>query len=167
MARAAGMVRRLGRNVRHLVLGLQHDPDRDASAAGPRAIIPIFATDDRYTDDVHFGGGIRKAIEFGYPLFMVSENALPPVPSLAGDGWRKAWLDRIDEVVPWFDSIEEQNDGPFWRQGSLRPRYDLITVPTMIVAGWADVYGNAALRMIEHPDGPKVLVPYPYEGRLL
>jgi hypothetical protein len=127
-----------------------------------KAIIPIFATDDRYTDDIHFGGGIRKAMEFGYPLFMVSENALPPVPGLAGDGWREAWLERIDEVVPWFDSIEQQNDGPFWRQGSLRPNYELIVVPTMIVAGWADVYRNSALRMIERLRVPKRLLMGPW-----
>ena len=67
-------------------------------------------------------GGIRKAIEFNYPLSMVALNALPPVPALAGDDWRERWLARIDELVPWYRSIEEQNDGPFWRRGSLRPR---------------------------------------------
>ena len=127
-----------------------------------KAIIPIYATDDRYTDDIHFGGGIRKVIEFGYPLFMVSMNALPPVPSLAGEDWRRLWLERVDELVPWFGSIEEQNDGPFWRQGSLRPDYALITVPTMIVAGWADVYRNAVLRMIEHLQVPKRLLMGPW-----
>ncbi|MGZ4125754.1 MAG: CocE/NonD family hydrolase [Actinomycetota bacterium] len=127
-----------------------------------RAIVPIYATDDRYTDDIHFGGGIRKMIEFGYPLFMVSMNALPPVPSLAGDVWRQRWIERIDELVPWYGSIEEQNDGPFWRQGSLRPNYDLIDVPMMIVAGWADLYRNSALRMMEHLRVPKRLLMGPW-----
>ncbi len=127
-----------------------------------RAIVPIFATDDRYTDDIHFGGGTRKAIEFGYPLFMVSENALPPVPAIAGERWREAWLRRINEVVPWFDSIEEQNDGPFWRQGSLRPNYDAIAVPTMIVAGWQDVYRNSTLRMMQHLRVPRRLLMGPW-----
>ena len=127
-----------------------------------KAIIPIYATDDRYTDDVHFGGGVRKAMEFGYPLSMVSMNALPPVPSLAGEDWRRLWLKRIEELVPWFGSIEEQNDGPFWRQGSLRPHYDSIAVPTMIVAGWADVYRNALLRMFEHLRVPKRLLMGPW-----
>ena len=64
-----------------------------AAMLGPpalRAIVPLYATDDRYTDDIHFDGGIRKAIEFNYPLSMVALNALPPVPALAGDGWREA-----------------------------------------------------------------------------
>jgi putative CocE/NonD family hydrolase len=127
-----------------------------------KAIVPIYATDDRYTDDIHFGGGVRKAIEFGYPLFMVSMNALPPVPSLAGDDWRDRWIRRIDELVPWFGSIEEQNDGPFWRQGSLRPDYDRIAVPTMLVAGWTDVYRTAMLRTYEHLNVPKRLLMGPW-----
>ena len=127
-----------------------------------KAIVPIYATDDRYTDDIHFGGGVRKAIEFGYPLFMVSMNALPPVPSLAGDNWRDRWLRRIDELEPWFGSIEEQTDGPFWRRGSLRPDYHLIEVPTMLVAGWADVYRTAMLRTFEHLRAPKRLLMGPW-----
>src|SRR3954469_15391106 len=127
-----------------------------------KAIVPVYATDDRYTDDIHFGGGVRKAIEFGYPLFMVTMNALPPVPSLAGDGWRERWLERIDELVPWFSSIDEQNDSPYWRRGSLRPDYHLIQVPTMVVGGWQDVYRNAMLRIVEHVDAPKRLLMGPW-----
>jgi predicted acyl esterase len=127
-----------------------------------RAIVPIYATDDRYTDDIHFAGGVRKAIEFGYPLYMVSMNALPPVPALAGDGWREQWLRRIDEVLPWFRSIEEQSDGPFWRQGSVRPDYHLIRVPTMIVGGWSDLYRSAAFRLFEHIEAPKRLLMGPW-----
>jgi predicted acyl esterase len=127
-----------------------------------RAIVPMYATDDRYTDDIHFGDGVRKALEFvGYPLFMASMNALPPVPSLVPD-WRERWLARIDEMVAWYDALEEQNDGPFWRQGSLRPDYDAIEVPTMIVGGWSDVYRTAAFRMIERLTCPKRLVMGPW-----
>ena len=77
-----------------------------AAMRGPpalRAIVPLYATDDRYTDDIHYGGGIRKAIEFNYPLSMVALNALPPVPALAGDDWRERWLRadrRARAVVP-------------------------------------------------------------------
>jgi predicted acyl esterase len=136
-----------------------------AAMLGPpalRAIVPLYATDDRYTDDIHYGGGVRKAIELNYPLSMVALNALPPVPALAGDDWRERWIRRIEELVPWYRSIEEQNDGPFWRRGSLRPRYDLIRVPTMVIGGWSDLYRNAALRLIEHLDVPKRLLMGPW-----
>lgn len=136
-----------------------------AAMLGPpalRAIAPLYATDDRYTDDIHYAGGIRKAIEFNYPLSMVALNALPPVPALAGDDWRERWLARIDDLVPWYRSIEEQNDGPFWRRGSLRPDYGLIRVPTMVIGGWSDLYRNSALRLIEHLDVPKRLLMGPW-----
>jgi len=127
-----------------------------------KAIIPIYASDDRYTDDIHFGGGIRKAIEFGYPLFMMPMNALPPTPSLAGERWRELWMQRIEDLRPWSSAIAEQNDSPYWRQGSLRPNYDLIRVPTMVVAGWSDVYRNALLRVFQHIDVPKRLLMGPW-----
>jgi predicted acyl esterase len=127
-----------------------------------KAIVPMYATDDRYTDDIHFGDGVRKALEFiGYPLFMASMNALPPVPTLVRD-WHERWLARIDEMVPWYEALEEQNDSSFWRQGSLRPDYETIEVPTMIVGGWSDVYRTAAFRMIERLTCPKRLVMGPW-----
>jgi predicted acyl esterase len=126
------------------------------------AIVPMYATDDRYTDDIHYGGGIRKAAELNYPLSMVALNALPPVPALAGEGWRERWLQRIDELVPWYRSLEEPLDGPYWRRGSVRPDYGQIRVPAMIVGGWSDLYRNAALRLFEHLDAPKRLLMGPW-----
>src|SRR5262249_47173421 len=38
--------------------------------------------------------------------------------------------------------------GPYWRPGSLRPDYASLSVPTMIVAGWADGYRNNSLRTV-------------------
>ena len=125
-----------------------------------KAIIPIFATDDRYTDDVHFYGGVKKQLDFiDYPLYMVCMNALPPVPEIAGPNWRKLWLERLEGLEPWLPRwIEEQNDGAYWRHGSLRPHYERIVCPTMIVAGWADGYRNASFRMFERLEVAKRLL---------
>ena len=50
------------------------------------AIAPIYASDDRYTDDVHYMGGILKAVDLvDWVLYMVAGNALPPVPAVVGD----------------------------------------------------------------------------------
>ena len=52
-----------------------------------KAIVPIFASDDRYADDVHYYGGALKQLDVvDYPTYMVAMNALPPVPALWGDG---------------------------------------------------------------------------------
>lgn len=128
------------------------------------AIAPIYASDDRYTDDVHYMGGAVKALDLiDWPIYMVAMNALPPVPALFGAGWREEWERRVDEVEPWLLRwFEEQADGPYWRHGSVRPDYGRITCPTMIVAGWADGYTNIAFRGFEALTCPKRVILGPW-----
>ncbi|HZJ07096.1 MAG TPA: CocE/NonD family hydrolase [Nocardioidaceae bacterium] len=116
-----------------------------------RAVIAIYASDDRYTDDVHYRGGIAKMIDLvDYCHYMTPMCALPPVPAVWGEGWRDEWAHRVETVEPWlFRWLEEQVDGPYWRHGSVRPSYDRIGCPVMIVAGWADGYRNSSFRMLE------------------
>jgi predicted acyl esterase len=113
-----------------------------------KAIIPIYATDDRYTDDVHYMGGARRLLDIiDYPTYMISMNALPPLPEVFGDGWRDEWRKRLDQGTPWLLRwCAEQTNSAYWRHGSLRPDYRAITAATMIVAGWADGYRNNSLR---------------------
>ncbi len=128
------------------------------------AIVPIYASDDRYTDDVHYMGGILKAIDLvDWVIYMAACNVLPPVPAVYGDGWREEWLRRIEGTEPWLLRwLEEQDDGPYWRHGSLRPSYERITCPTMIVAGWADGYTNIALRAYEALTCPRRVIIGPW-----
>lgn len=116
-----------------------------------KAIIAIYATDDRYTDDVHYMGGIRRWVDLvDYCHYMTAINALPPVPAVFGAGWRQEWHDRIAEHEPWLLNWTEQaNDGQYWRDGSVRPDYDRIKTPTMIIAGWADGYRSNSFRTVE------------------
>ena len=80
-----------------------------------KAIIPIYATDDRYADDVHYFGGALKALDLiDYPTYMVAMNALPPVPALAGPDWRARWEERVQTNEPWVIRwLEEQTFGPY------------------------------------------------------
>ncbi len=133
------------------------------------AIVAIYATDDRYTDDVHYTGGALRGIDLvDYVLYMAAMNVLPPVPSVWGDGWRAAWQERIEAAEPWLLRwLEEQHDGQYWRHGSLRlgpdgAGYDRIECPTMIVAGWADGYRNNSFRTFERLGCPKRLLLGPW-----
>jgi predicted acyl esterase len=77
---------------------------------------------------------------------MAACNALPPVPAVFGDGWRDAWAERLEQE-PWLLGwLVRQRDGPYWRHGSLRPGYERIACPTLLVGGWADGYRNNTLR---------------------
>ena len=116
-----------------------------------KAIIAIYATDDRFTDDVHYMGGIRRWLDqVDYCHYMTPYNALPPVPALFGSGWRDEWQARIADHEPWLITwMEHQRDGEYWRNGSVRPDYARITIPTMIIAGWADGYRSNSFRTLE------------------
>jgi putative CocE/NonD family hydrolase len=129
-----------------------------------KAIIPIFATDDRYADDVHYFGGAVKQLDLvDYPTYMIAMNALPPVPSIYGDGWRDEWERRVRGTEPWVLTwLAHQRFDDYWRFGSLRPDYDRIEAATMIVAGWADGYRNNTLRTFEQLRCPTRLVIGPW-----
>jgi uncharacterized protein len=116
--------------------------------AALHAIFAIYATDDRYTDDVHYMGGALRAIDLvDYCHYMTACNLLPPAPAVFGDNWKSEWQMRLNEIQPWILTwLEQQHDGPYWRHGSLRPGYERIQCPTMIVAGWADGYRNNTFR---------------------
>jgi predicted acyl esterase len=113
-----------------------------------KAVIAIYATDDRYTDDVHYMGGLVRWIDLvDYCHYMTPMNALPPVPAVFGPRWREEWRARIEEHEPWLLTwLSHQRDDAYWRHGSVRPAYDRIECPVMIVAGWADGYRNNTFR---------------------
>jgi uncharacterized protein len=116
-----------------------------------RAILPMYATDDRYRDDVHIRGGCVTASEkCQYAVSQLGMNAMPPHPPFLGDAWREAWLARLEQTPPWLMAwIREQTDGPYWRRGSLAPDYGSLGCAVFQVAGWTDAYVDAAFRIQE------------------
>jgi putative CocE/NonD family hydrolase len=115
------------------------------------AIVPMMATDDRYTDDVHYLGGCVTVSELSqYAVSMVGMNAMPPLAAYRGAAWADEWKDRLERTPVWlFEWLRQQHDGPYWRQGSLAPHWDRLTTPTFLIGGWMDEYVDAALRMLE------------------
>jgi predicted acyl esterase len=125
-----------------------------------KAVLSIYGSDDRYTDDVHWMGGTRRLLDLvDYCHYMTPMNALPPVPAVwatrpAVEGeeaidWRTEWLARVDGNQPWLLTwLSHQLDDEYWRHGSIRPDYSKITIPVMIVAGWADGYRNNSFRTV-------------------
>ena len=131
-----------------------------------KAIVPLYATDDRYTDDCHYdrGGNMRMYYDVGtYGGWMVAMNALPPLPELAGAKWADIWKERLENNQPYLlEWVKHQVDGPYWRNGSLRPDYGRIQIPVFLIEGWHDGYANAMLRMYTQLSGPKKLLMGPW-----
>ena len=121
-----------------------------------KAICAIYATDDRWTDDVHWRGGALRLVDLvDYDHYMTPMNVLPPVPAVWGDTWEDEWHRRLETNKPWVLTwLRENRHGKYWDHGSVRlggttTGYDRIEVPTLIVAGWADGYRNNTFRTVE------------------
>ena len=119
------------------------------------AVCAIYATDDRWTDDVHWRGGALRLLDLvDYCHYMTAMNLLPPVPAVWGEGWEEEWQRRLASPEPWlFRWLEESRHGDYWNHGSVRldgttRGYDRIGCPVMVVAGWADGYRNNSFRTI-------------------
>src|SRR3954465_15958347 len=67
-----------------------------------KAVCAIYATDDRWTDDVHWRGGALRLVDLvDYDHYMTPMCVLPPVPAVWGDSWRDEWARRLAAHEPW------------------------------------------------------------------
>ncbi len=121
-----------------------------------KAVCAIYASDDRWTDDVHWRGGALRLVDLvDYCHYMTPMAMLPPVPAVWGPSWRQEWRRRLETAEPWVLTwLRENRDGPYWRHGSVRSDgggsgYDRIACPVMLVCGWADGYRNNSFRTVE------------------
>ena len=66
------------------------------------SIIPRYSTDDRYTDDCHYRGGLfRFYYDFGfYGAWMIALNAMPPYPEFSGTIWAAIWEQHLEQTRP-------------------------------------------------------------------
>jgi len=115
-----------------------------------KTVITLCSTDDRYADDVHYRGGAVLALEMlSWGTSMLSFNAIAPDPEVAGEGWRDAWLERIDSVEPYeHEWLRHQRRDDYWKQGSVCEDFDAIRCPVYAVGGFADGYSEAVFRIL-------------------
>jgi len=121
-------------------------------------IIPIYFTDDRYTDDCHYRGGAwRCYYDIGaYGISMVGMNAMPPYPEYSGERWADVWEQHLENNTPYIlEWLGHQTDGPYWRPGSIRGRYEDVKCSVFMIGGWRDGYPNPPLRCFEHLTAPR------------
>ncbi len=133
-----------------------------------KAIIPVYATDDRYTDDVHYIGGCKTVSEMAqYAISQIAMNALPPRTDYLGAEWASLWRERLEKTPPWLvEWLANQTDGPYWRNGSLAPDYERVHCALLLIGGWNDGYVNAVLRMMERCSAPRKAIIGPWVHQL-
>jgi len=120
------------------------------------AVIAISTTHDRYTDDVHYAGGLVFQPMLGWATTMLAYNARPPDPEVVGDRWRAMWLERLRETPPFIEPwLSHQRRDPYWEQGSVGERFEGVRCPVYVVSGWTDWYRNPVFALLERLDVPR------------
>ena len=132
------------------------------------SIIPIDFTDDRYTDDCHYRGGLpRMYYDISwYGTRMIAWGAMPSDPDAVTGGWASTWEEHIARNEPYLlNWLRHQVDGPYWRNGSVGDGR-AIRCPTFLIGGWVDGYMNAPLRLFQNLTCPKKVLIGPWNHAL-
>jgi len=130
-----------------------------------RTIIPMYFTDDRYTDDCHYRGGcLRCYYDIGaYGASMIGMNAMPPYPEYSGADWARIWEQHLQNNEPYLLTwLQHQTDDTYWHPASLRGQYHKILCPVFMIGGWRDGYPNPPLRTFANLNVPKKLLIGPW-----
>uniref|UniRef100_UPI0031DB6FCE CocE/NonD family hydrolase n=1 Tax=Inquilinus sp. TaxID=1932117 RepID=UPI0031DB6FCE len=114
-----------------------------------KAIITVYSTDHRYSDDIHYQGGCLLNDNLWWGAIMLAYQARPADPAIVGEGWRRQWLERL-ERMPFFPALwlRHQRYDEYWKHGSVCEDWSAIQVPVLAVGGWADSYTNAVPRLL-------------------
>jgi putative CocE/NonD family hydrolase len=130
-----------------------------AAALAPpalKAIMPMCASDMRYTDDAHYLGGVFALTGLKWATSMKVVTAGPPDPLISGEAWKAMWKARLDATPPiaarW---LSHQTNDAFWRQGSVALDWLAIKCPVYVVGGLVDSYGNQIPRLLANLKVPR------------
>jgi putative CocE/NonD family hydrolase len=130
-----------------------------AAALAPpalKAIMPMCASDMRYTDDAHYIGGVLGLTDLKWAASFKVVMAAPPDPEITGPDWEAAWRRRLDATpsiaATW---LGHQRNDAYWRQGSVALDYGAIRCPVYVVGGLVDAYGNQIPRLLDGLTTPR------------
>ncbi|MBW7920882.1 MAG: CocE/NonD family hydrolase [Rubellimicrobium sp.] len=119
-----------------------------------KAVISIASTVDRYNDDIHYKNGTHLSAQLSWAATMLAYQSRPPDPAIVGESWREMWLERLEgEPMMIEDWLGHQRRDAFWKHGSICEDFAGYTVPSLVIAGWADGYRTTPFKALEGAPG--------------
>jgi hypothetical protein len=127
-----------------------------------KAIVPVFALSNVYHDYLFPGGCPSCMGSFGaWGSFMTAMNLMPPGYQDPQGRWYRVWKEHLEKnqphILPWMGRPAYDE---YW-QSKVIP-VENITVPTMVIGGWRDVFPEAMVNLYERLSAPKKLVMGPW-----
>ncbi len=127
-----------------------------------RAVVSLMGMVDPERDFVHPGGtrGMVGPLAV-WGVGTLVNQLLPPLAGFADPDEQRRWRTRVERVEPYLADVGRHPPGhPVWRSRAIDAA--AITVPTLSVGGWRDMFCDAAVRIYERVRGPRALVMGPW-----
>jgi len=127
-----------------------------------KAIVPIYASGDIYSDFIYPGGCLNCLGAFGaWGSFMLAMNLMPPTLQDPEGEWYRIWQTRLEAGEPYiFPWQEHPEHDEFW-QSRVIPA-EKIEVPTFLIGGWRDIFPDRMPRLFAQISAPKKLLMGPW-----
>ena len=129
------------------------------------AIAPAMTSSDYYDGWSYEGGAWSLAFQESWPLATIAltgarrlgeqtvidrmNEAIRDLPAtykyLPIKDYPWLWPDRPEVAAYFYDWIKHNTWDDYWKQWSIRTRYDAIQVPALNFSGWYDVFMNGAI----------------------
>ena len=125
-----------------------------------KAILAAHASDDLYSNDVHYTDGI-----FGIDEYILSINHMTGFMSSPDYTIDETYFANRFDQTPWlFTYLKHNEDGPFWRDGSLKHQIHKLEIPTYLIGGLLDGYRDTLPNTLQSSHAPvrAVLGPWPH-----
>jgi putative CocE/NonD family hydrolase len=127
------------------------------------AIAPIYGVIDFQRTWLMPGGRPNLLGSMGaWMSFMQGMNVAPPLFRDPDGRWRTLWEARLAAHVPYLlDGLDHLDPrDPYWRRGTIDA--GAITTPTLVIAGWRDIFLDDCIEQFRAIAGPKQLLVGPW-----
>lgn len=127
------------------------------------AIAPIYGVTDFQRTWLMPGGRPNLLGNMGaWMSFMQAMNVAPPLYRDPEGRWRQLWEARLAAHEPYLlDGLGHLDPrDPYWQRGAIDP--SAITTPTLVIAGWRDIFLDDCIEQFRRLAGPKHLLVGPW-----
>ncbi len=127
-----------------------------------RAVVSLMGMLDPERDFVHPAGtrGMVGPLAV-WGVGTLVNQLLPPLAGFHDPDEQRRWRERVERSEPYLVDVGRHPPGhPVWRSRTVDA--SAVTVPTLSVGGWRDMFCDAAVRIYERVRGPRALVVGPW-----
>ena len=121
-----------------------------------KGIMTFCSTDNRYTDDAHYIGGVLGLTNLHWGTMFRNVLVDAPDPQIVGDRWREMWMQRLNGApainAEW---VRHATYDDYWKHGSIEQDYGAIKCAVYAVGGQVDSYAAAIPRMLANLTAPR------------